>query len=209
MPCWRRFWHCWTRLGAIEHQHQLVYDTVDGRNPAPVGRWFIPYCLVVWLPFFIFPYIGNVIIPIDFHIFQRVAQPPTSIWLSNLQCFIVPNSSQRVISSIHGPPDGGFPRVSWVILGSPSHHSFRTMDFPWNFYQPAIKGYLHDCGNHHDWMMDGWWMDDWWWLMGVKQCHKAAMTGNGHQTTYKTGDDWGMVYGSVLLIFIIYGGHVP
>ena len=28
--------------------------------------------LVVWLPFFIFPYIGNVIIPIDFHIFQRV-----------------------------------------------------------------------------------------------------------------------------------------
>ena len=30
--------------------------------------------------FFIFPYIGNVIIPIDFHIFQRGrAQPPTSI----------------------------------------------------------------------------------------------------------------------------------
>ena len=31
----------------------------------------INYWLVVWLPFFIFPYIGNVIIPIDFHIFQR------------------------------------------------------------------------------------------------------------------------------------------
>ena len=27
--------------------------------------------LVVWLPFFIFPYIGNLIIPTDFHIFQR------------------------------------------------------------------------------------------------------------------------------------------
>ena len=27
--------------------------------------------LVVWLPFFIFPYIGFLIIPIDFHIFQR------------------------------------------------------------------------------------------------------------------------------------------
>ena len=27
--------------------------------------------LVVWLPFFIFPYIGLLIIPIDFHIFQR------------------------------------------------------------------------------------------------------------------------------------------
>ena len=34
--------------------------------------------LVVWLPFFIFPYIGNVIIPIDELIFFRgVAQPPT------------------------------------------------------------------------------------------------------------------------------------
>ena len=27
--------------------------------------------LVVWLPFFIFPYIGLLIIPIDFHVFQR------------------------------------------------------------------------------------------------------------------------------------------
>ena len=31
--------------------------------------------------FFIFPYIGNVIIPIDFHIFQRGGEkPPTSHW---------------------------------------------------------------------------------------------------------------------------------
>ena len=30
-----------------------------------------PSWLVVWLPFFIFPYIGLLIIPIDFHIFQR------------------------------------------------------------------------------------------------------------------------------------------
>ena len=35
-------------------------------------KWWDTDCwLVVWLPFFIFPYIGNVIIPIDFHIFQR------------------------------------------------------------------------------------------------------------------------------------------
>ena len=33
--------------------------------------------LVVWLPFFIFPYIGNFIIPIDFHIFQR-GKPTTN-----------------------------------------------------------------------------------------------------------------------------------
>ena len=35
--------------------------------------------LVVWLPFFIFPYIGLLIIPTDFHIFQRGGEkPPTS-----------------------------------------------------------------------------------------------------------------------------------
>ena len=34
--------------------------------------------LVVWLPFFIFPYIGLLIIPIDFHIFQRGKPTTTS-----------------------------------------------------------------------------------------------------------------------------------
>jgi hypothetical protein len=29
--------------------------------------------------------------------------------------------------------------------------------------------------------------------MWVKQCHKPTMTGNGQRTTYKHGDDWGMV----------------
>ena len=36
--------------------------------------------LVVWLPFFIFPYIGLLIIPIDFHIFQR-GGPTTNQWI--------------------------------------------------------------------------------------------------------------------------------
>ena len=40
----------------------------------------LQFWLVVWLPFFIFPDIGNVIIPIDGLIFFRgVAQPPTRI----------------------------------------------------------------------------------------------------------------------------------
>ena len=29
--------------------------------------------------------------------------------------------------------------------------------------------------------------------VGIKQCHKPAMTGNGNHTTYKHGTDWGMV----------------
>ena len=29
--------------------------------------------------------------------------------------------------------------------------------------------------------------------MWLKQCHKPPMTGNGKPTTYKDGDDWGMV----------------
>ena len=29
--------------------------------------------------------------------------------------------------------------------------------------------------------------------MWVKKCHKQPMTGNGKNTTYKNGDDWGMV----------------
>ena len=45
----------------------------------------VRYCswLVVWLPFLIFPYIGNLIIPIDVHIFQRGG--PTTNQVANLK----------------------------------------------------------------------------------------------------------------------------
>ena len=48
----------------------LVVDDEFRDKKLPFHDIYI-YWLVVWLPFFIFPYIGNFIIPIDFHIFQR------------------------------------------------------------------------------------------------------------------------------------------
>ena len=54
-----------------------------GSRLCPLGKRITPMSysnnwLVVWLPFFLFPYIGNLIIPIDEVIFFRgVAQPPT------------------------------------------------------------------------------------------------------------------------------------
>ena len=41
-------------------------------------------------------------------------------------------------------------------------------------------------------------------IMWLKQCHKLPMTGNGNHTTYKNGDDWGMVYGIVSTTLYIY-----
>ena len=46
--------------------------------------------LVVWLPFFIFPYIGLLIIPTDFHIFQRGG--PTT----NQLCIHLPSYSHQI-----------------------------------------------------------------------------------------------------------------
>jgi hypothetical protein len=38
----------------------------------------------------------------------------------------------------------------------------------------------------------------------VKQCHQPPMTGNGKHTTYKSGDDRGMVYDCFTLSIYIY-----
>ena len=53
----------WSRL-----RHQ---GSQEGRNFRKAGRLVVNIWLVVWLPFFTFPFIGFLIIPPDFHIFQR------------------------------------------------------------------------------------------------------------------------------------------
>ena len=83
------------------------------------NAWWLVGWLVVWLPFFIFPYIGNFIIPIDFHIFQRGG--PTTNQLVNehrlLDHALFAESSQCTVHSSatgidstfvrHGPRDAG------------------------------------------------------------------------------------------------------
>jgi hypothetical protein len=54
-------------LGAIALIRQVVGILTGTLNS---GQTDILW-LVIWNMFFIFPYIGNVIIPTDFHIFQR------------------------------------------------------------------------------------------------------------------------------------------
>jgi hypothetical protein len=61
---------------------------------------------------------------------------------------------------------------------------------------------------------EGWWAVLWelpsmldMCLVWVKQCHKPPMTGNGKYSTYKNGDDSGMVYGIVLPTLLLFICH--
>ena len=71
---------CPSRCDGIDHDHRSSYQSCPhwmGTVMATVPAKLI--WLVVWNIWIIFPYIGNVIIPIDERIFLRgVAQPPTS-----------------------------------------------------------------------------------------------------------------------------------
>ena len=70
--CWTSWWakwlpwrKCWTRTWTVQAKRDEDH-----------------FWLVVWLPFFIFPYIGFLIIPIDVHIFQRGGLTTNQIWLA-------------------------------------------------------------------------------------------------------------------------------
>ena len=58
----------------------------------------------------------------------------------------------------------------------PSHHYTKQVDILWKCCAMSMSYFpeIH--------------------VMWLKQCHRLPMTGNGKHTTYKNGDDWGMVY---------------
>ena len=69
--------------------------------------------LVVWLPFFIFPYIGLLIIPIDELIFFRgvaLAHQPESVVLHRFTSLCVPRVWHRLGQGFGGGPP---PEESW------------------------------------------------------------------------------------------------
>jgi hypothetical protein len=61
--------------------HGSIAQTSDEASYS-TWSWSYPFIfwLVVWNMFYDFPYIGNFIIPTDFHIFQKGLKPPTSIY---------------------------------------------------------------------------------------------------------------------------------
>ena len=99
--------------------------------------------LVVWLPFFIFPYIGLLIIPTDFHIFQRGSNhQPYEVRIQVMQV------GATVVHPFHGSlTSGPFPfplhasrswQSRWVAVSSP----------PMPRWCWQLAAFLHD-GNFH------------------------------------------------------------
>ena len=90
---WRLGWNSWcfVVLGRQMGWRMVVFSgKIWGGNL--VISW-----LVVWLPFFIFPYIGLLIIPIDVHLFQRGG----------------PTTNQFPISGFHGNFHWRCEKLSW------------------------------------------------------------------------------------------------
>ena len=83
--------------------------------------------LVVWLPFFIFPYIGLLIIPIDFHIFQR-GGPTTNQERSPSFYVSLPNETliDRWFSSIFCSPQASFSKGLEIV--STTARKLSTLD---------------------------------------------------------------------------------
>ena len=70
-------WFLRGRIGLVK----TTYSTFILKSSSGVFRIVLILCwLVVWNMAFMTFHIFGIIIPTDFHIFQRVGQPPTSLW---------------------------------------------------------------------------------------------------------------------------------
>ena len=78
-------WNCFKLLETTETTKTFAAPSIrfiQKRFPRFSKVYYIIYYwLVVWIMNFIFPYIGNFIIPNDFHIFQRGGSTTNQWWL--------------------------------------------------------------------------------------------------------------------------------
>ena len=104
----------------------------------------VPIWLVVWLPFFIFPYIGLLIIPIDFHIFQRGG--PTTNHQPVFFVAVDTGSQSHLCSCLRASipdPSSKFPQLKDELFVLPCLVETRKLiDFPKVFLPTK---WIHGC----------------------------------------------------------------
>ena len=116
--------------------HRWCFDSMEGRQCF--------FWLVVWLPFFLFPYVGLLIIPIDGPYFSEGFKPPASFrcfqWFCLKACWVKPKKIPQItILLLAFPVMGGlwhcFTHIIWETWGFDS----RTQGTTPELRQLALK----------------------------------------------------------------------
>ena len=114
----------------------------DRKSQSPLLFW-----LVVWLPFFIFPIQLGIIIPIDFHIFQRGGPTTNQPHFSPIRCCFL--LGKKLIDPVLGASRC---LCTWTVLKP------RGRDSDWGFPNRGMeyqKWMVFVSGNPNLWMMTG------------------------------------------------------
>ena len=139
------------------------------------------YWWVVWLPFFIFPYIGLLIIPIDFHIFQRGG--PTTNQSSKQQVFEI---------SLHWNSLWDWPHVLTLISLCPCWKKKLPYDIPVIPTRPLSR---KACGGTGNWIN---------FYPMVRECFRSRAWSLLYHVTYPNRLLYHVTYPNRLLYHVTY-----